>query len=277
MPDYLPEYASAPLRRFIDSCEDHSRLLHMSMSGIAFLTKRPKALKVLYEPWSFAAPISEAQAKENEQTLQQAVEEGEFAKKECEAGFPLLHAHSLVGMWGALEAAVEDMLVGILVSEPSALQREEFAKVKVPLADFETLDKEERMRLVLTEATRNQGIGRRQGVDVFEHTLMLFDLSGPVEGDVKKSMLEMHHLRNVIVHRASYADRRLVQSCPWLGLKTGENVYVSHNDLGRYRSVLLEYVVTLARRLGTRYGVDIEARLRSVGSTAGDAVSKPSA
>ena len=273
MPDSLPEYASAPLRRFIDSCEDHSRLLHMSMSGIGFLTKRPEALKVLYEPWSGAAPISEAQAKENEQTLQQAVEEAEFAKKECEAGFPLLHAHSLVGTWGALEAAVEDMLVGILVNEPSVLQRDEFAKVKVPLADFEILDKEERMRLVLTEATRNQGIGRRQGVDVFEHTLMMFDLSGPVEGDVKKSILEMHHLRNVIVHRASYADRRLVQNCPWLGLKTGENVCVSHNDLGRYRSVLLEYVVTLARRLCTRYGVDIEAKFRSLGSTAGDAAS----
>ena len=71
----------------------------------------------------------------------------------------------------------------------------------------------------------------------------------------------MHHIRNVIVHRASLADRRLVQNCPWLGLKLGDKVLVTHQSLGAYGEALAKYVLTILERACLRYGVDLKKRL----------------
>jgi len=205
--------------------------------------------------------------------LEEAKKEAELAEKECKEGFPLLHGHALVAMWGALETAIEDMLVGILLNEPTVLKKDAFAKVKVTLSDFETKDKEERMRFLLQELGRS--LGRKNGVDAFESLLEHFDLSGPVDEKDRKLMWETNHIRNVIVHRASCADRRLVEACPWLGLKISDPVTVSHEQLGAFAIALCQYATTVTLRLGKRYDVDTDALLRAVGITEPLPLSKP--
>ena len=66
------------------------------------------------------------------------------------------------------------------------------------------------MRLLLVELQRN--IGRKNGVDLFEELLAYFNLSGVVDGKDKQLLWQMHHIHNVIVHRASRADRRLIKA-----------------------------------------------------------------
>ena len=111
------------------------------------------------------------------------------------------------------------------------------------------------MRLVVSEVSRDRGQGRRvQGVDHFEIVLAPFGLSGPVADDLKRSFWTMHNLRNIIVHRSSVADYRLVQACPWLGLKPGDPVIVTGKQLHEFHRALPIYVSILARRLAVRYG-----------------------
>jgi hypothetical protein len=172
MADSIPRYAAVPLQRFLDSWKSDFRLLHLSMRGIRVLTGMPGIFEALI-PGS--DPEEEARLTSN---LGEAKKEAELAENECKTGFPLLHAHALVGMWAALEAAIEDMLVGILLNEPEVLKKEAFTKVRVPLAEFETKDKEERMRFLIAELDRN--LSRRNGVDTFESLLNYFDLSGVV-------------------------------------------------------------------------------------------------
>ena len=100
-------------------------------------------------------------------------------------------------------------------------------------------------------------------MDGSEYLLGLLGLSGPVEENLKKTIWEMNHIRNVLVHRASCADVRLVEACPWLGLKVGEPVIVKHEALERYGSALVEYTMQIARRLGKHYDVDIDALIRA--------------
>jgi hypothetical protein len=257
MAEFLPGYAAVPLQRFVDSWQGDFRLLHLSMRGIRVLTGMPGIFEVLIPD---SAPEEQAKLTSN---LSEAKKEAELAENECKTGFPLLHAHALVGMWAALEAAIEDMLVGILLNEPELLKKEVFAKVRVPLSEFETKDKEERMRFLVSELGRN--LGRRNGVDAFEPLLQHFGLSGDVEDEVRKLVWQTHHVRNVIVHRASRADRRLVEACPWLHLRVNDFVTVSHEMLSRCAPALANYVLAVIHRLAKRYDVDTHELIRKAG------------
>lgn len=185
--------------------------------------------------------------------LENATADAAFTKSERDDGFPLLHAYTLVTQWGALEAGIEDMLVGILVNEPKVLEKDEFAKVKIPLSKYELLDKEERMRFLLSEVQRAQSSGIAQGVNTFENVLQVFDLSGSVEEDVRIGLWEINHVRNVLVHRDSRADLRLVQACPSINLKVGDRVLITHERYGYYANILSDYLRLVVCRLGKRY------------------------
>lgn len=262
----IPEYAAQPLRRFLDYCEESYRLLHLSMRGVSGLRGMPRLVAAL-KPFE----TDEDDAEPRRKSLEDAKQTAEFANKECESGFPLLHAHTLVGIWGAFEAAIEDMLVGLLVNEPDLLRDKAFAKMRVSLAQFELLEREERMRLLLAELGRGEGAARTTGVDSFEALLDCFNLSGPVSPDTKKSIWEMNHVRNVIVHRGSLADRRLVEACPWMNLKLGDRLTVAHDQLEHYGGVLCDYALSITYRLGERYDVDIDAKI----GRSGDALQIP--
>ncbi len=95
------------------------------------------------------------------------------------------------------------------------------------------MDTEERARYLLA-GVEQQKAARSYGVDRFEHLLEAFDLSGPVEEEIKKHMYAFHHIRNVLVHRGGKADRRLVEKCPWLNLFVGDQVFVTRQSYNMY-------------------------------------------
>jgi hypothetical protein len=257
----VPEYAAQPPKRFLEYWEDSRRLLEVSIEGMSALKEVPAVigkLNNLAGAIRAASPNFKNVSKEGQSSLSnKTVRDAEFCMKEIKAGFPLLHAHTLVGAWGALEAAIEDMLVGILMNEPKHLQHASFSRIKIPLAEFEAMEREDRMRLLIEEIHRPSN--QKNGVDAFESILEAFFLSGPINADIRQDIWEMNHVRNVIVHRNSTADRRLVKSCPSLGLKVGDKVVITTAQLDRYGHALCEYVSTLLRRLENRYKEDIES------------------
>ncbi len=265
----IPRYAANPLQRFREYVTDSTQLLRLSIMGIHMLIEIPDTLRFIeqHEP-PRDPPEDPAEHQEKfQQQLRLAEEAAQFAKRECKSGFPLLHAHTVVGLWSAFVSAIEDAVAGMLMNEPDLLQLEIFSKVRIPLADFEALEKQERMRVLVQEIEKNNNLVRRQGVDGFEALFAHVNLSGAVDPEVKKSIWELSHVRNVIVHRGSVADRRLVQSCPWMGLKVGDHVTVTKEALGRYFDALGEYLLTILRRLCIKYEVDYEERLRIAGIT----------
>src|SRR5882724_12080636 len=101
----LPKYVKTPLWRFLDYSKDSMRLLHMSMQGISIFTTIPKAVRVLkdIDDPGYTPEEREKRTEEFHQDLANAEAKAEFAGKELKEGFPLLHAHTLVGLWSALE------------------------------------------------------------------------------------------------------------------------------------------------------------------------------
>ena len=98
----LPEYAMGPLRRFVAFWEECHQLLHLSMKGISMIQAVPKSIEAL--EMAYAAGYGDSSEKER-LSLCDANKMAELAKKECDSGFPLLHAQLLVALWGAVEAA----------------------------------------------------------------------------------------------------------------------------------------------------------------------------
>jgi len=250
MADKIPDYAFNPLRRCLDSVFITNRLLHLSVNGLQIISNRPQMVQRVID---LTAQAGQEVSAELNSDLENATADAAFTRTERDNDFPLLHAYTLVGQWGALEAGIEDMLVGILVNEPKVLEKDDFAKVKIPMSKYELLDKEERMRFLLSEVQRAQSSGIAQGVNTFENVLQVFELSGSVEEDVRIGLWEMNHMRNVLVHRDSRADLRLIQACPSINLKVGDRVLITHERYGYYSNILIDYVRLVICRLGKRY------------------------
>jgi hypothetical protein len=62
-------------------------------------------------------------------------------------------------------------------------------------------------------------------------------------------------MRNAIVHRGGKADRRLSESCPWLGLKVGDPIRVDHVKYGRYVEAAHKYLLECIQRTRVHFGV----------------------
>ena len=249
MTSTIPKYALAPIRRSADAIVEINDLLHLSMSGLGIVSNRPKMINRI-------VTLEGEMSDERRSELERANKDAEFTNKEIQNDFPLLHAYSLVAQWAALEAGVEDALVGILVNEPAALQKTEFEKIKIPLFKYEQLDQEERMRFLFGELQRMKSSGLAQGVNTFEDLLQTFDLSGEVRDELRAALWEMNNLRNVIVHRDSHVDRRLREACPNMNLKIGDRISIRHERYGHYMMAALDYLSLVVRRLGVRYQAD---------------------
>lgn len=252
----VPDYVVGPILQFVASCNATMQLLQLSLGGVSFYRNLPET--ILRSVENDKTPCTPAQEKERRLVAERNSEDArplaEFAWRELLNGCTSFHSQTLVVLWGALEVAIDDCVVGLFLNEPSVLLTESIAKIRIPLAQFENLEKEDRMRLLLEEIKRTPMVGPRQAIDRFEGILGILNLSGPVNPDTKKTVWEDYNLRNVIVHRASVADRRLVTNCPWLGIKVGDRVIVHHQQLLGYKTALIEYADNVAGRLVARYG-----------------------
>ncbi|HTQ62038.1 MAG TPA: hypothetical protein VMI32_17570 [Candidatus Solibacter sp.] len=253
----VPSYALDPVKAFINYLDASGKLLHLSMRAIAMTRAMPQMVEAI-------ATASRGDSDWDEQRhvvgLEKAKNDAEFAKNECDTGFSLLHEFTLVGTWGAFEVAIEDLVVGVLCNEPQLLRAEPFAKIRIPLAEFEILDNEGRMRILLRELQRTLRSDQRNGVGAFEAILGAVGLSGEVKKDCRERIWEMNHIRNAVVHRRSRADRTFIGACPKLGLNIGDQISITHNQLGEYAGALAGYATEIVYRMGARYGVEMSPR-----------------
>jgi hypothetical protein len=61
--------------------------------------------------------------------------------------------------------------------------------------------------------------------------------------------MELSQIRNILVHKAGIADRRLVESCQWLGFQIGQRVKVGYSMYRSFEDAVPEYVGAVVGRL----------------------------
>lgn len=195
-----------------------------------------------------AVKIDSSIIDQHELRLNQARETANLAKSEIANDFPLLRSHSIMGIWGALEATIEDLAIAWMEQNPSILDGSKIAKIRIPLVEFQRLDQQERLRFLVTELQRELGVELKSGATKFESLLGALGLGGPVDERVRNILFETQNLRNVFAHRGGIADRRFVANCPHLKYSVGDAVRINGDYFQKIMSGLLMYGVTILYR-----------------------------
>lgn len=180
--------------------------------------------------------------------IKRAEWKAEQARREIDAGFPNLHAHALLGLFGALECLVEDLFVASVRHDTSLLGADRFARVKIPLTAIFGTDEDQKYQLIMSEASRTINSDLAIGVSKYEGMLGLVGLGGPIPRLVRDYVHEGQQVRNVWAHRGGIADARLVQHCPNAGFVVGAPVNISAHKFMMYMHSLHMYGVVITNR-----------------------------
>jgi len=245
-----PQWATQPFKDFLEYTDRLLQLLHLSTKGISMVRGVPKAIEAL-------AMVDDDDGSDVQTRIETAKEEAELAQREVSEGFPLLHAQATIALRSALEATIRLFVARWLQNYGPAMSVEVIQKLRVKLGEYEQLEGEDRFFYILGRLEQELSTPLKNGVTRFEILLEPFGLSGPVNDPVRRDLFELSQVRNVLVHRNGVADRRLVEACPWLGLKAGDTVRIEHKQLRRYFESVYSYVTKLIVRLGEYFGVDM--------------------
>jgi hypothetical protein len=159
------------------------------------------------------------------------------------------------------------LLSGLVENEPALLAQAPFIHMKVEVGDFVLLDNAGRAEHVVTLLDDRTAGPLRQGINRFEELLKHFNLSGPVSGDMSKTLFELQQVRNLHAHRQGIADVRFSKACPWLNATIGNYHAVTRMAVDGYFRATVEYVLELIYRTNGRYGWNreqLEAHMKRV-------------
>jgi hypothetical protein len=251
-----------PGMRFAEYAGEELHLVQMSTAAIAELRGAEALVESMFhaEDVLVQTGYKEEVSGDREERLEEARKRADFAKQEIERGFPLLHGHSLVGVWGALEVYVRDLIVAWLLNVSDALASEGLSSIKIPLAEFERLSSHERMEALVDELDRRMNASLRAGVSRFEYLLKPLGLAGHVRRHRRQALYELHQLRNAIVHARAVADRRLVERCPQLGYSVGDPIRISREGYTEYYVQALYYQLDVENRVRLALGLPLPDR-----------------
>jgi hypothetical protein len=236
-----PKWALSPFEESLESLEVLIQLVHLSMRGIAGLRGMPKLIEAL-------ADLKEGEKKDKEaQRIENAKKEAALAESEVKKGFPLLHAQAAVSLWGLIENCIINFVAHFIINRPETLKIEAFAKIKIKIGEYEVLDKNEKAYYIIELLEREIGGSFKKGTTRFEILMGHIGITVRIEDAIKRDLLELQQIRNVVTHKNSVIDRRFNESCPWLGLKVGDKIIITHADFIRYVKATDMYMANLVK------------------------------
>jgi hypothetical protein len=241
----------APIARFSHYVKEETELLRLVVTTLHMASRQEELAIALYNLDALVTdePALDTLAARRDEQIAFA----EAAQKEVGRGFSRLCAHTTVAIWGALEVLLEDILVAALLTDISKADQTRLDRVRLPFGQFERVDRDERVRAAVGQVLQNEGISLG-GITRLENALAIVSLSGPVDEAVGRTIWELQNVRNVIVHRGSVADQRLIDRCPWLSIEPGDEVVISLPRVFEYATAAVNYASTLADRIDDQYG-----------------------
>lgn len=271
----FPRWAMEPLDQFLESIRSTHDFYHLTIDGLRMIIRHHEFLVVtderikelnsrLLELGGEPKETERAQEISRAQHREQAKERADLAQREVSNGFPVLHNQQVVSLWSSIECFVEDVLAAWLANDPQVMRNERVRKIKIPLSDFDRLNESERKYYLVSELQRDPGLSQRHEIERFETLLAIAGLSGVIDADVKRDLIELGHIRNVLLHRRGIADAKFVQACPWLTTRLGERVVVDSSAVERYTAAAMRYLELMLARMKVLFKIDDDEAKKSV-------------
>jgi hypothetical protein len=175
-----------------------------------------------------------------------------FAKREATGGHPYLFALALVKLCSILEAAVDHVLVQLLKDPRTIESSSKLSRLKGPLVEFMGATELERMIYLREALKQDMASDLKIGAGRFESVLDALGFCGTIAPSIRKALLELHEIRNVMVHSMGRVDKHFKVRCPWIALALGESVPVTRTQYLVYHSSALWYLIELDQRWGEK-------------------------
>jgi len=248
----VPEWATQSFRWMFDQVGRLTQTLHLSINGVQAGRGAPEVVALLREVKGCDPALHRPEALENAQRT------SDFATREIQEDFPVLHGQAVVVLWAYLEALVRQLVADCICNDPESVKGEAFEKIRVRLAEYERLDQVDKAFFVVDALEKELGNGTMGGTRRFEALLSAVGLGGDVPPRLERTVLELGQVRNSIMHRGGVADRKLLAACPWLELKPGDRLTVGSEGFARFRQATHDYAELVLCRVLERFGRDTE-------------------
>lgn len=186
---------------------------------LLYVTSNSTLLEVVWETSSFSLHVSSVMQSWRTDPTEDFANTSigrmsESAQREVESGFPLLYANSLIGLWGALEACIDDLCVLFL----QCMDRQRLGKVlgatRVRIGEYFGLEDEDRWLWLLAQLQKSDASSLKAGIGQFESFLKPLGISPQVDQGVRTTLFRIKAMRNLYAHRAGRADARFIQEWP---------------------------------------------------------------
>jgi len=226
-------------KAFLDYLSEIEKVYSLSMH----------AMKMLQGSGRLAEVLAEVKERKLDDEAKQRIELTKKLEMDAEAeaasGFPLLTSHSVVALWSALEETIPRLCVDWLLTYPKTLEREEFAKVRLPSKIVLIEDRSLLIEEIVFELNRATLSSLKAGIGRFDALIGALGIQLNVSADLRRDLFELSKVRNVIVHQFGKADRKFVQECPWLNCKAGERLRLGPDQFQKYNIAVREYCVRI--------------------------------
>jgi hypothetical protein len=245
-----------PLQQFTKENELYHNLLHLCRDSITINTQLPNVIDVLAKVQGESEEFTKSKAN--------AIKKSDLAKSEIENGFPFLYNQASLMLYSHLEGAIKRFVTEFFKINGAIETINELSKIKITISEFLKLDETERLEYLFQQYEKTVTIGLQYGVTRFETLLKPIGFAGKVDLGIQKVIFELSQVRNNIIHRGGFADKHLINSCPWLKYKIGDAVKITQAQYEKYHAVVFEYVILIIIRLGEKRGQDMSEFKKSV-------------
>lgn len=182
------------------------------------------------------------------------------ARREVEHGFPLLHSTSLVGLWGALEACIDDLCLLWLQCMDRAALATALASSKGRVGEFLGLSDEDQWLWLLQQLQRSDGASLRTGIGQFESLLRPLGICPPTDANIRAALFRTKAMRNLHAHRAGRADAKFKREWPDHPAKVGQLVIPTSTQIVASHTAMVLYVESVHDHILEALGESIPER-----------------
>jgi hypothetical protein len=251
----FPDWVRPPFQQCFNRLADETKFLHLATKGLAQIAHVPKLIQWIQKTDEFFQNSEPATPDYDwRHRLLQANQDAEWVEREIVNNFPILHSHSVVAIWSILEVLVEDLAVCWLANTPEAWKLPQILKLKIAVGEYERLSPPERPRYIIYELNRSLSVDLKAGLGRLDPILSIFGIAPIVGHNLRQAIYELGQIRNVIVHRGSRVDQKLLDDCPWLTWRLGEEMIIDHPLCGWYHFAAERYAERVLNQVLVAFG-----------------------
>lgn len=164
---------------------------------------------------------------------------GPWAKDILDAQLHPINSHALIGLWSAVEVAVEDTLRLVLIKDSLSLAIVFEAGTKMRDKPTSPLSEEDAQRVA--RAFERHARSSRPVGHAYAYMLSALGIEVKLPDSVATTVSEINYVRNILLHRGGIVDSRVAAEAPELGLQPGSKIAVTSKTYERYYDAVGEF------------------------------------